>query len=43
MAACIQYTALVLLLLGCIYLVVGAFTLRNFERLARAQATLSLT
>ena len=31
------------LLLGCIYLVVGAFTLRNFERLARAQATLSLT
>jgi ABC-2 type transport system permease protein len=30
-------------LLGCVYLALGAFTLRNFERLARAQATLSLT
>jgi ABC-2 type transport system permease protein len=31
------------LLLGCAYLVLGTVTLRNFERLARAQATLSLT
>jgi hypothetical protein len=29
--------------LGAVYLVLGALLLRNFERLARARATLALT
>jgi hypothetical protein len=31
------------LLLGAVYLVIGHFLLRHFERLARERATLSLT